>query len=444
MIGLAIGSDGFELICREPPGRRRPLDAAMVAILESYRERHDALLATDDATPGLLALGQELYRFLDGEAGALTALIDRAPRPLQFGIVCAAAEPSRAELSLLHAPWELLADDRGFLAADDALGFRLVRRLGRGQPLATESAITSEQGGPAASGDGPSPSNAGAPASRNASAGGRRRRSGSAGDTLTSSDWRAMLALVGEVGEIASSASAQPHAHLTAELSKLIGAGPVWWYMVGGAAGPEDTSGPVIRSYVHGLTPEDMQRWEQSYLRELAYEAHPMWPRAFATPGHARSFLRRDLVEDGVWYRSAHIADWSRSFGFDDVVSAIVPIGGGAELCIATMRPWGDRTFGGREREMMRLLTTHTAWLGRRPDPLAQAARSGNGAAEAANGLAPRHRAMLELLLTGQSEKEIAVALQVSPRTAHKYVEQIYRAFEVSSRAELMARFIAR
>lgn len=264
------------------------------------------------------------------------------------------------------------------------------------------------------------------------------------GDALSTADWRAMLALVGEVGEIASSGSAQPHAHLTAELSRLIGAGPVWWTVVGGAAGPDDTSGPVIRSYVHGLQPEDMRRWEQSYLRELAYESHPMWPRAFATPGHARSFLRRDLVTDGEWYRSAHVADFSRSFGFDDVVSAIVPIGGGAEVCIATMRPWGDRALGAREREIMRLLTTHTAWLGRRPDPLAQAARNGNGVAEVVAGLAPRYRAVLELLLTGQSEKAIAVALQVSPRTAHKYVEQIYRALEVSSRAELMARFIAR
>jgi DNA-binding NarL/FixJ family response regulator len=169
-----------------------------------------------------------------------------------------------------------------------------------------------------------------------------------------------------------------------------------------------------------------------------------MWPRAFATPGAARSFLRRDLVEDGIWYRSSHVADWSRGFGFDDVVSAIVPVGGGAELCIAAMRPWGDRGFDAREREMLTLLTAHTAWLGRRPDPFAQAARNGNGAAEVVAGLAPRHRTALQLLLSGRSEKKVANALQVSPRTAHKYVEQIYRAFEVSSRPELMARFIAR
>jgi DNA-binding CsgD family transcriptional regulator len=251
-----------------------------------------------------------------------------------------------------------------------------------------------------------------------------------------------MLALVGEVGEIAASTSAEAHAHLTAGLAKLVGAGPVWWAVVGGACEPDNTAGTVKRSHVHGLNSEDLRRWEQSYLRECGYETHPMWPLAFAKPGQTRSFIRRDLVTDEVWYGGAH-ADWSRSFGADDVVAAIVPIGNGSELCISAIRQWGDTGYGAREREIMTLLTAHTAWLGHHPDPLARVLRNGNGLAAAVNDLAPRHRTMLELLLTGQSEKEIAIALQVSPRTAHKYIEQIYRAFDVSSRAELMARFIA-
>lgn len=428
VIGIVVRSDGFVLIGPDPFGRYRPWDAETVAILESFGRRRPAFAAAASPTAGLLAIGRDLYRFLDGEGGELTALINRAQSPLQFEIVSAIAPSNPAGLALLHAPWELLANDLGFLADEDVLGLRVVRRFESGQPITMESEQERRQTG----GAGLSP----------------RLRGGEMlpdrNSALSAADWRAMLALVSEVGEIAFSGSAQPHAHLTAELGRLIGAGPVWWTVVGGAAGPDDTSGPVVRSHVHGLPAEDLQRWEQTYLREMAYENHPMWPRAFATPGHARTFLRRDLVEDGVWYRSAHVADWSRGFGFDDVVSAIVPVGGGAELCIATMRPWGDRTFGAREREMMGLLAKHTAWLGRRPDPLAQAARSGNGVAEIVAGLAPRHRAMLELLVTGQSEKAIAVALQVSPRTAHKYIEQIYRAFDVTSRAELMALFIAR
>src|SRR3954451_12498475 len=133
MTGISIGSNKFQLVGGQPPRRSRPLDAETVAILSRYRERHAELLATDNPAPGLLALGLDLYRFLDGDPGDLTALIERAPRPLQFEIVSTTARPGPAGLALLSAPWELLADDRGFLAADDTLGFRLVRRIGRGQ-----------------------------------------------------------------------------------------------------------------------------------------------------------------------------------------------------------------------------------------------------------------------------------------------------------------------
>jgi DNA-binding CsgD family transcriptional regulator len=256
--------------------------------------------------------------------------------------------------------------------------------------------------------------------------------------TLNTADWRALLALVGEVGELGASSASEACAHLTAGAAKLIGGGPVWWSVVGGAA-DDERGAPVVRSHVHGLDPITLRRWERDYLRECRYQDHPMWPRTFARPGQSRSFLRRDLVHDDVWYRSAHVADWGRSFGVDDVVSAVMPVGGGAEVCVASMRPWGDSAFGARDRELLLLLAAHTAWLGRKPDPLALVADN-NGVAE----LAPRHRSVLELLIAGRSEKQIAATMQVSPRTAHKYVEQIYRALGVSSRAELMALFIAR
>ncbi|HIB64533.1 MAG TPA: response regulator transcription factor, partial [Phycisphaerales bacterium] len=42
-------------------------------------------------------------------------------------------------------------------------------------------------------------------------------------------------------------------------------------------------------------------------------------------------------------------------------------------------------------------------------------------------------------LLRGLSEKEIAAELMLSPRTVHKYVEHLFRHFQVNSRAQLMA-----
>jgi DNA-binding CsgD family transcriptional regulator len=56
--------------------------------------------------------------------------------------------------------------------------------------------------------------------------------------------------------------------------------------------------------------------------------------------------------------------------------------------------------------------------------------------------LSPRMRQTLQQLLRGDSEKQAARALGVSPHTVHVYVKAIYRKFNVASRGELLARFV--
>ena len=56
--------------------------------------------------------------------------------------------------------------------------------------------------------------------------------------------------------------------------------------------------------------------------------------------------------------------------------------------------------------------------------------------------LSPRMRQTLDRLLAGDSEKQIALKLGVSPHTIHVYVKSLYRGFEVNSRGELLARFV--
>jgi DNA-binding NarL/FixJ family response regulator len=58
--------------------------------------------------------------------------------------------------------------------------------------------------------------------------------------------------------------------------------------------------------------------------------------------------------------------------------------------------------------------------------------------------LSPRLRQVLDGLLTGASEKEIADHLGISHHTAHQYVKALFRRFNVSSRAELMATVLRR
>ncbi|MEM1012972.1 MAG: LuxR C-terminal-related transcriptional regulator [Planctomycetota bacterium] len=57
--------------------------------------------------------------------------------------------------------------------------------------------------------------------------------------------------------------------------------------------------------------------------------------------------------------------------------------------------------------------------------------------------LTPRPREVLDRLLAGDSEKEVARHLGISPHTVHDHVKLLYKTFDVASRGELLARFIS-
>ena len=65
-----------------------------------------------------------------------------------------------------------------------------------------------------------------------------------------------------------------------------------------------------------------------------------------------------------------------------------------------------------------------------------------NAHPERSKGLSVAQSRVLELLLMGLQEKEVATKLEVSLHTVHNHVKQIYKKLGVSSRAELLALFI--
>jgi DNA-binding NarL/FixJ family response regulator len=76
-----------------------------------------------------------------------------------------------------------------------------------------------------------------------------------------------------------------------------------------------------------------------------------------------------------------------------------------------------------------------------------EAGKSGTPAASAAEtsaAMGPRIRETLRHLLTGDSEKQIAAKLGISQHTVHVYVKRLYRHYDVCSRGQLLARFVAR
>ena len=58
------------------------------------------------------------------------------------------------------------------------------------------------------------------------------------------------------------------------------------------------------------------------------------------------------------------------------------------------------------------------------------------------NELTPRQRAVLNQLVRGRTESEVASRLRISPHTVHSHVKKIYRHFGVKRRAKLLARVL--
>jgi DNA-binding NarL/FixJ family response regulator len=58
--------------------------------------------------------------------------------------------------------------------------------------------------------------------------------------------------------------------------------------------------------------------------------------------------------------------------------------------------------------------------------------------------LSPRLRQTLQHLLEGDSEKQIARKLGLSPHTVHIYVKSLYKHYDVCSRSELLAKWIGK
>lgn len=96
----------------------------------------------------------------------------------------------------------------------------------------------------------------------------------------------------------------------------------------------------------------------------------------------------------------------------------------------------GHRAWTKREVLMIDLLHPELTWLYSTPPTTA-------GSTDAVHPtLPPRQQQTLRLLLRGLSEKQIAASLGLSIHTVHVYVKSIYRAFRITSRAELLAKWV--
>jgi len=144
-----------------------------------------------------------------------------------------------------------------------------------------------------------------------------------------------------------------------------------------------------------------------------------------------------EVADDAAYRAAPHYLDFRRPLDCDDNVLSIrlVDVPRRAEA-ISVDRPHGAPRFGPREVALLKLLHDEVA-------PLI-GVRLATEEHLCRDGLSKRLNETLSLLLEGRSEKEAARALGLGVRTVHEYVTALYKHFNVSSRAELLAYFIRR
>jgi DNA-binding CsgD family transcriptional regulator len=157
-----------------------------------------------------------------------------------------------------------------------------------------------------------------------------------------------------------------------------------------------------------------------------------LWP--LMTSSQEQHYTRQE------WLRSVLFNEFFRANGFDDRLQSFAELPGSRQgdvsrwNGITLYRGLGERLFTARERRLV-----HLAHRELRPLLGTKLATCGD---RVLRPLSPRLRQVLDLLLVGKSEKEIAHRCGLAKSTIHEYVTNLYRRYGVQGRAELMAVFL--
>lgn len=146
---------------------------------------------------------------------------------------------------------------------------------------------------------------------------------------------------------------------------------------------------------------------------------------------------RADQVSDDVWYASENVQKCRRAGGVDDQILAGAPAGEpGLYYATSFHRAWGAPLFSERDRDLAALVQMSVGWMF---DDFATE-REGE---RFMHDVPPRQREALIALLRGDSEKQAAKRLRITPHALHEHVKRLHRALDVASRGELLARCYA-
>ena len=183
------------------------------------------------------------------------------------------------------------------------------------------------------------------------------------------------------------------------------------------------------------LDTEQMALW-QHYQEEQAQKDDPYhlsFYKDLKQP--VRTRVLDEVVQGRAWKNSRHYNEYIRACRLEDRITSSLRLDVEPEKPMQTLvfhRDAADGGFSSSSRYLVKLLHHELAVLIKKKLVLPQSSLDiGN--------LPARMAQVLEHLLLGYSEKQIARVLGLSPHTINRHVQRIYRHFNVSNKSQLAA-----
>ncbi len=170
----------------------------------------------------------------------------------------------------------------------------------------------------------------------------------------------------------------------------------------------------------------------RAYAQAELYTQDPHSIALAQGAGKLRAMLRFDIITEEQWRGSPSDALY-QARGMGDHLVGAYPVTADTEILAVLSRGLDEADFTPAERDGL----AHA--MGHLGEPARRIALSFGAPGRL---LSPRERETLSWLLQGHSEKQIAHEMCLAKSTVHEYVVGVYRKVGVSSRAELMARWL--
>jgi DNA-binding CsgD family transcriptional regulator len=255
---------------------------------------------------------------------------------------------------------------------------------------------------------------------------------------LRLADLRGVYELVHECRDLGDSADVWWQ-HLSVTLLRMSDGGLLIGGEISARGGQIQAGRSVGYGWENGFNQMAFHEAVQSYGGQM--EISPILSAYFRRSAGADGacFRRGELVPDREWYPTRYYELIHETVGMGHVLVSFAALPGRVGvcngLCIQRNRSVG-RDFTDQQRavveEAQRLIT-----------PLIGGALAGFDE-PSPSALPSRVRQVLRCLLEGDSDKQVATRLAVSPYTVNQYAKVIYKHFGVNTRPELLARWVKR